>query len=125
MSWADAEAGKRGLSVAQLSDGETAAFQLTGEPYRQETAESPDALHIPVNPLDVPDGFADMSGDTLQEDMEYVIINSSSGFYQALCAALGIEPGEGYDGSLEGQHMTVEASQPGDTFSRTYSVSFD
>lgn len=125
-SWSEAEPGRRGLSVAQLSDGESASFTCLGNPYREDTEESDGALHVPVSPSDVPDGMADMSGDDLEEGREYNIINSSTAFYLALCRALGIEAGERYGGTIEGSEMVVTAHQPddGDRYSRDYSIDF-
>lgn len=130
---ADFEPGRRGLSVGQLSDGETASFRCEGNPYTDThqipqgdgTVDEAEAIHVPVSPEDVPDGFADMNGDPVDSDEEYNLINSSTGFYLALCRALGIEPGEEYDGSIESSIMHVSAVQEGDEFSRDYQIEFE
>lgn len=115
--WRDFEPGRRGVSVAQLADGESVTAGITGEPYRRETAESDHALHVPVVFGDVPDGFEDMSGDAVQEGEEYNIINSSSAFFEALIGAFP----EGAD--VAGSNVEITASQPGDDFTRTYTIS--
>lgn len=115
--WRDWEPGRTGISVAQLSDGESVQAQIVGEPYRDETSESDDALHVPVQFVgDIPDEFRDMSGDPVDNEEEYNIINSSSTFFNALVGAFS----EGTD--LNGQMVDITARQPDDQYSRSYEV---
>lgn len=121
--WRDFEPGRTGVSVARLGDGEVARAQVVGEPYREETATSENALHVPVAFLDIPDGFEDMSGEPVVtaeesdgEPKEYNIINSSTAFFQALLDAFPA------DGSINGQMMEITARQPGDDYSRFYEI---
>lgn len=115
--WRDFEAGRRGVSVSQLSDGESLNAQIIGEPYRESTSESENALHLPVMLMDVPDDFRDMSGEEIDSEEEYNIINSSSTFFSALLEAFP------EDVQANGQNVEISASQEGDTFTRSYEIS--
>lgn len=129
MSWTDKEPGRAGLSLGQLSDGESIRAQIVGEPFWQTheidqgdgSTEEAEALHVPVNPLDVPDGYTDMSGEELDDDAEYAVINSSSSFYQALMSAFGVETGQ-EPPQLNGQIVSITAYQPSDQYSRFFEV---
>lgn len=115
--WRDHEPGRRGVSVAQLSDGEAITAQILSNPYRQETEQSQDALHVPcVFVGEIPDGFTDMSGEEIQEGEEYNIINSSTAFFNALLSAFP----EGNDPT--GEVIEITGHQPADAYSRYYSV---
>lgn len=122
--WRDHETGRPGISIGQLSDGESITVQAIGEPYWREqeieqadgSVDEAEALHLPVRVLDHPDDLLAMSDDDIDPEAEYDIINSSSGFFNALKAAFP-------DGTaVNGQHLTVTAHQPDDVFSRYYTV---
>lgn len=116
--WRDFEPGRTGISVARLDDGQSVVCRIVGEPFRRETEESENALHVPVvfDMDSVPKAFFDMSGYEIQEGKEYNIINSSTAFFNALMQ-------EFPDGnSLEGKTVEISAEQPKDAFSRTYEV---
>lgn len=133
--WRDFDEGRRGLSVSQLADGESAEFFIDDEPFLNDeqieqsdgSVEHSEALRVPVVPVTVPDGFEDMSGEAVEtaedleaaegnEAMRYHLINSSTAFKKAMRAAFpdGLDP--------VGSIVTVTANQPGDAFSRSYSV---
>lgn len=115
--WRDWEAGRTGVSVAGLQDGESMAVQIIDSPYREDTQESQDALHVPIVPMNYPEGFTDMSGEVLEEGDEYNIINSSSGFFNALLDAF--PEGE----NPEGQIVEITAHQPtNEAYSRFYDI---
>lgn len=114
--WRDFEAGRRGVSVAQLSDGESALAQIISEPYRKSTSESDNALHVPVIFMDVPDDFRDMSGEEVDSEREYNIINSSTAFFNALLEAFP------EDAETVGQNVEISATQEGDAFTRSYRI---
>lgn len=120
----DFEPGRTGLTVAGLSDGESLEVMGIGNAFLDSTEESEDAIHVPVTVLEAPDGFTDMSGDPIEEaegeegDKEYNIINSSTGFYNALVDAVGEQ------GRTAGQLLTITAHQPGsEATSRYYEIS--
>lgn len=119
----DYEPGRTGISVANLSDGAEMTVQGNANAYLDSTEHSDDAIHVPCFVMDAPDGFTDMSGEPVEtvEDnpdnpKEYNIINSSTAFYEALIEAFGEE------GRTDGQTFTIRASQPGDSFTRTYQI---
>lgn len=137
--WRDFEEGRLGLSIGQLSDGESVVVFIDSEPYLNDeeidqedgSVETSESLRVPCVPVTVPDGFADMndegvdtieqpeSVDDIPEDAtEYDIINSSTTFKTAMR--------EAYPGDVEpvGSTATITAHQStaNDTFSRTYSV---
>lgn len=121
--WRDFEPGRTGVSVGQMADGEELKALVVSEPYREDTSESDNALHVPVVILEAPEGFADMSGEPVElseesdgEPEEYNIINSSTAFFEALLDAF--PEGSGIDGQI----INVSVEQPGDTFSRRYEV---
>lgn len=119
--WRDYEPGRTGVSVASLADGETVKAQIIGEPYREDTSVSDNALHVPVSFVEVPDGFEDMSGEQVETasdngEAEYNIINSSSAFFNALLEAFPA------DTTINGQIVEIEAHQPGDDYSRFYQI---
>lgn len=114
--WRDFEAGRRGVSVAQLSDGENLTAQIIAAPYRKSTSESDNALHVPVMFMDVPENFRDMSGDEIDTEKEYNIINSSTAFFNALLEAFP------EDAQTTGQNVEISASQDGDAFTRSYDI---
>lgn len=121
--WRDFEPGRTGVSVASMDDGETVEAQVVGEPYREDTSVSENALHVPVVFLEVPDGFSDMSGDSVVtaedsegEPKEYNIINSSTAFFNALLDAFPEA------NSMTGQTVEITARQPGDEYSRFYEM---
>ena len=118
----DYEPGRRGVSVAGLSDGESLTVQGIGNVYLDETEHSDDAIHVPCHIAEAPDDFRDMSGEPVQtvddteEPVEYNIINSSSAFYNALIDVFG-EAGE-----TNGETFVITAYQPGDSFTRYYEI---
>lgn len=114
--WRDHESGRTGLSVSDLGDEESMEVQAVGEPFRRDTSESEDALHVPVRVADAPDHVADMSGDPVDNETEYHIINSSSGFFVALMEAFP----DGDD--VAGETFEIVAYQPGDQYSRYYEI---
>lgn len=114
--WRDHEPGRAGLSVAGLGDGESMTCGVLSEPFRRDTEESDDALHVPVTVGDAPDHMEDMSGESLDSESEYNIINSSSAFFNALVEAF--PPGE----EMAGSTIEITARQPGDNFSRFYEI---
>lgn len=120
--WRDHEAGRTGVSVGQLSDGETVTVEAVSEPFRRDTEEAEDALHVPVIVHEAPDGFADMSGDDIEtaddseDPAEYNIINSSAGFFESLVN----EFPEGV--AVAGSVFDITARQPDDSFSRYYEI---
>lgn len=117
-NWRDWEPGRTGVSVANLADGESLTVQVIDEPFRQDTEQSEEALHVPVKVLESPEGFPDMSGDNVDSETEYNIINSSTAFFNALMNAFP----EGQQ--VQGQHLEIEAHQPDpdDQFSRAYEI---
>lgn len=116
--WRDHEPGRAGLSVAGLGDGESMTAKVISEPFRRDTDESDDALHVPVHVDDAPDHLEDMSDETVTQDKEYNIINSSSAFFNALVDAFP----EGTE--MAGETVEIVARQPGDNFSRYYEIEF-
>lgn len=112
----DFDPGKIGISVAKLQDGDSLRVQVQADAYVEETSHSDSAIHVPCVVLEAPDYFRDMSGNEIQENEEYNIINSSSGFYNALVDAIGVE-------NHQGQHLEIQAHQPGDEpTSRYYEI---
>lgn len=114
--WRDHEPGRAGLSVAGLGDGESMTARVLSEPFRRDTDESDDALHVPVQVVDSPDHLNDMSGESITQEKEYNIINSSSAFFNALVDAFP----EGTE--MAGETVEITARQPGDNFSRFYEI---
>lgn len=121
--WRDFTPGRTGVSVANMGDGETVEAQIVGEPYREDTSVSDDALHVPVVFLETPTEFADMSGDDVVtaedsngEAREYNIINSSTAFFNALLDAFPDAE------TVVGQTVEITARQPGDEYSRFYEI---
>lgn len=121
--WRDHESGRTGLSVGGLRDGDSMEVQGTSEPFRRDTEEADDALHVPVVVIEAPDYLEDMSGDPVdvyegddEEPTEYHIINSSSAFFEALTRAF--PPGA----EVNGTPFRISVEQPDDAYSRTYSI---
>lgn len=121
--WRDFTPGRTGASVGQMADGEEIKVQVVSDPYREDTSESDNALHVPVVFLETPEGFTDMSGESVVvagdaegEPEEYNIINSSTTFFEALLEAFP------QGSSIEGQIVNITARQEGDTFTRTYEI---
>jgi len=121
--WRDFEPGRTGASVASMADGETVKAQIVDEPYREDTSVSDNALHVPVVFLEVPDGFEDMSDDSVVtaeesegEPKEYNIINSSTAFFNALIDAFPEAD------TMAGQTVDITAREPGDVYSRFYEM---
>lgn len=114
--WREHQPGRTGLSVAGLADGESMLVAVVGEPYFAETEESDDAFHVPVQIESAPEHLSDMSGEDLDAEREYNIINSSSGFFNAFLDAF--PSGE----NPVGETLEITARQPGDNYSRSYQV---
>ncbi|AAQ13753.1 hypothetical protein [His 1 virus] len=121
--WRDFEPGRTGVSVANMADGESVEVQVVGEPYREDTSVSDNALHLPVVFLEAPDSFQDMSDDSVVtaeesdgEPKEYNIINSSTAFFNALVDAFPEAE------QITGQSVEITARQPGDEYSRFYEM---
>lgn len=115
--WRDHEVGRRGVSVAQLSDDESVLAQVISDPYRKSTSESDNALHVPVIFMgDIPDHFTDMSNEEVNNEREYNIINSSTAFFNALLEAFP------EDVQATGQNVEITAHQDGDAFTREYDI---
>ncbi len=122
--WRNFTPGRTGVTVAQIGDNDSVEAQIVDEPYRDETSQSDDALHVPVVFLSVPDGFEDMSGEAVEtaedsdDPQEYNIINSSSAFTRALLEAF-----PNPDATLNGQSVEITATQEGEeSYSRTYTI---
>lgn len=135
MSWREFEEGRLGMSLGNLSDGESVEVFIDSEPYlNEEEIEQPDgsvetseSLRVPCAPISVPDGYTDMNEEEIEttddpyetpENPEYDIINSSTSFKKAMREAFpdGVNPVEAT--------VTITAHQPDetDTFGRKYSV---
>jgi len=136
--WRDFEEGRPGITLSRLSDGESVDLFVDEPPYlnteeiEQEdgSVETSESLRVPVIPVSVPDGFTDMSGETVETVEEpheagddaprYHVINSSTAFKRAMREAFpeGVNP--------VASVITVTANQPEgtDTFGRTYSVDY-
>lgn len=121
MSWRDHEPGRPGLNLSRLSDGETLVAEVLDEPYFDETQiseeEKGNAFHVPVRPIEWPDGFTNMSGDSVSDDEEYNIINSSSSFFREFKRAFP-------SGEVTGERFSVNVEQvdPDDNMTRSYLV---
>lgn len=114
--WTDHEAGRTGVNVSQLADGESVTCQGAGEPFRRDTSESDDALHVPVQFLETPEDFVDMSENEIDDETkEYNIINSSTSFFEAMLSVFEDTP-------MAGQSFEITAHQPDDVYSRYYEI---
>ena len=114
--WREHEPGRAGLSVAGLGDEESMVVSAIAEPYFAETEESDEAFHVPCVVESAPDHMTDMSEKEIDSETEYNIINSSSGFFNAMLDAFP----EGQD--VAGETLEITAYQPGDNFSRSYEI---
>lgn len=136
--WRDFEEGRRGLSLADLGDGESMELFVDDHPFLNTEeieqddgrVEESEALRVPVIPVSVPDGYTDMSGDPVgtvddpdeagEEAPRYHVINSSTTFKRAMREAFpeGVEP--------VASVITVNAHQPEgeDQFGRSYTVDY-
>lgn len=136
--WRDFEEGRPGITLSRLGDGESISLFIDKEPFLNTeeidqddgTTETSEALRVPVIPVSVPDGFTDMSGESVsvveepheagEEAPRYHVINSSTAFKKAMREAFpdGIDP--------VASIVTITAHQPdeSDQFGRTYTVDY-
>lgn len=134
--WRNFEEGRRGISLANLSDGESISVFIDEMPYlNEEEIDQPDgstdvseSLRVPCVPVEIPDDFMDMNDDDvdtvddphdLPDDApQYDIINSSATFKRAMREAFpeGVEP---VSATVE---ITAHHPDGSDQYGRSYSV---
>lgn len=140
--WKDFEEGRPGLKLSPLSDGESIDVFIDEEPYLHQetidqedgTVEESESLRVPVVPVAVPDGFADMSGEAVstvddageateagEEAPRYHIINSSTAFKRAMRDAF---PGE-IAAAASVVRITAHQPEGSDVYGRSYTVEED
>lgn len=111
----DTEEPRPNVGLGDLQEGEDLKVHFQGEGKAKETKHG-DALQVPCEVRDAPDGYSDISGEEIGEGDEVYIMSSSSRFKNALIDFAGLRN----NGSLQGKLATIQCAGTG--FDRHYTV---